>query len=126
MKSPNHIVSHYTLVRNCTYARKKCKELLKQLAKVEEENISLQNLLESASKTEKSIKVENNSLMTKLFDTNKICVNLLDENQLLMNKMDGINALEEAQKEESLNGSPSSKLDTILSMQKSFGDKHGI
>jgi hypothetical protein len=52
VKSCNHHVAHDTLVRNCTNARKKCKELLKQLTKAEEENISLQNLLDSACQTE--------------------------------------------------------------------------
>jgi hypothetical protein len=72
VKSRNHHVSNDTLIKNGD-VRKKCKEILKQLTEAKEENRSLQNLLDSAYKTEKSLKVENNSLMTKLFDTNKIC-----------------------------------------------------
>ncbi|KAE8124411.1 hypothetical protein FH972_019301 [Carpinus fangiana] len=49
-----------------------------------------------------------------------------DKYQFLMNRMDVIKGSEDTQKEETLTESPSSKLNTILSMQKSFGDKAGI
>jgi hypothetical protein len=40
--------------------------------------------------------------------------------------MDGFKSSEEAEKEESQNESLTSKLNTILTRQKPFGDKHGI
>jgi hypothetical protein len=106
--------------------KKTASYLLKNLTEAEEENIYLQNLMDSANKTEKSLKVENNSLSTKLFDVNNVVAKLQDKNQSLMNRMDVIKGSEGTQKEETLTESPSSKLNTILSMQKSFGDKHGI
>lgn len=69
---------------------------MKQLIAAEEENISLQNILDSVYKTEILPKVENNSLTTKLFDANKTSVSLPDENQFLVNKIDGIRILEGA------------------------------
>jgi hypothetical protein len=48
VKSRNHHVSHDPLVRNFTNDRKKCKDRLKKLVAAEEENLSLQNLLDSA------------------------------------------------------------------------------
>lgn len=106
--------------------KKTSSNLLKNLTEAEEENIYLQNLMDSANKTEKSLKVENNPLSTKLFDINNVVAKLQDKNQFLMNRMDVIKGSEDAQKEETIKESPSSKLNTILSMQKSFGDKHGI
>lgn len=76
VKGYSHIVSYDILVRNCIDARKKCKELQKQLATTEAQNIFLQNLLDLTYKSEESLKVENNSLITKLFDTDKMCESL--------------------------------------------------
>ena len=61
VKSRNCDVSHDTLVRNWTNARKKCKELLVKLTTTKEEKISLQNQFNSAYEHEQSLKVENNS-----------------------------------------------------------------
>ncbi|XP_059451028.1 uncharacterized protein LOC132181814 [Corylus avellana] len=49
-----------------------------------------------------------------------------DRASFLMNRMDGIKGSKDAQKEDSINESPSSKLNTIRSMQILFGDKHEI
>ena len=72
-----------------------------------------------------SLELEKKNLLVKLFDTNELLNNVKIENMLLLDKVKNLE-LELSIAREQTNRSASSKLDHMLSVQKSPSDKTGL
>ena len=72
-----------------------------------------------------SLELEKNNLLVKLFDANELLNNVKTKNMLLLDKVKNLE-LELSVAREQINRSVSSKLDHILSVQKSPCDKTGL
>ena len=72
-----------------------------------------------------SLKLEKKNLLVKLFDANELLNNVKIENMLLLDKVKNLE-LELSVAREQTNRSASSKLDHMLSVQKSLSDKTGL
>ena len=72
-----------------------------------------------------SLKLEKKILLVKLFDANELLNNVKTENMLLLKKVTNLE-LELSVTREQTNGSASSKLNHMLSVQKSPSDKTGL
>ena len=72
-----------------------------------------------------SLKLDKQNLLVKLFDANELLNNVKTENMLLLNKVKNLK-LELFVTREQTNRSTSSKLDQMLSVQKSPSDKTGL
>ena len=72
-----------------------------------------------------SLELEKKNLLVKLFDANELLNNVKIENMLLLDKVKNLE-LELSVAREQTNRSASSKLDHILSVQKSPSDKTGL
>ena len=72
-----------------------------------------------------SLELEKKNLLVKLFDANELLNNVKTENMLLLDKVKNLE-LELSVVREQTNRSASSKLDHMLSVQKSPSDKNGL
>ena len=72
-----------------------------------------------------SLELDKKNLLVKLFDANKLLNNVKTENMLLLDKVNNLE-LELSVAREQTNRSASSKLDHMLSVQKSPSDKTGL
>ena len=71
------------------------------------------------------LELENKILLVKLFDANELLNNVKTENMLLLDKVKNLE-LELSVTREQIDRSASSKLDHMLSVQKSPSDKTGL
>ena len=72
-----------------------------------------------------SLELEKNNLLVKLFDANELLNNVKTENMLLLDKVKNLE-LELSVTREQIDKSASSKLDHMLSVQKSPSNKTGL
>ena len=72
-----------------------------------------------------SLELEKKNLLVKLFDANELLNNVKTENMLFLDKVKNLE-LELSVAKEQTNRSASSKLDHMLSVQKSPSDKTGL
>jgi hypothetical protein len=107
-------VAYDQLYKECVNARKKNKTLFRRLNIVENENVSLRDLLIAVNENEKSLRLEREFLNARLIELNDAMDRKKVENSLLLDRVHVLEKSKETSKVEPLALSPTIKLDQIL------------